>query len=121
MHDRHNKILSILSQFHRIEVSRLARLLQVSAVTIRKDLRILKNEGLIGRDHGIVFEHDPIKGNIALASRYTLKHKIAEAAALTVADNETVMIGGGSTCALLAEELIRSKHNLTILLIQYSF
>ncbi|WP_264476518.1 DeoR family transcriptional regulator, partial [[Clostridium] scindens] len=52
VHERHTKILELLSQYKKIEVTRLSELLSVSQVTIRKDLMQLESSGLILREHG---------------------------------------------------------------------
>ena len=52
MIERHVKILNLLNKYKRIEVARLAELLDVTPVTIRKDLIALDKEGLLIRQHG---------------------------------------------------------------------
>ena len=52
MLDRHTKILELLTENKKIEVTKLSELLNVSQVTIRKDLIQLENKGLIIREHG---------------------------------------------------------------------
>ena len=47
VHERQTKILELLSQYKKIEVTRLSELLSVSQVTIRKDLMQLESSGLI--------------------------------------------------------------------------
>ena len=55
MKNRANKILELLtlSPENKMEVTALAEKLQVSQVTIRKDLDALENKGIIKREHGI--------------------------------------------------------------------
>ena len=50
-----------------MEVTALAEKLQVSQVTIRKDLDALENKGIIKREHGIALlcSTDDINGRIA--------------------------------------------------------
>ena len=52
MTNRQTKILEIVTEHNRIEVAKLAQLLQVSQVTTRKDLDQLEAKGLIKREHG---------------------------------------------------------------------
>ncbi|MDR2662033.1 MAG: DeoR family transcriptional regulator, partial [Treponema sp.] len=52
MTERHNRILEILAQKRRIEVATLAGVLNVSQVTVRKDLDHLEERGLVRRQHG---------------------------------------------------------------------
>ena len=52
MKKRTNKILELLTQKNKIEVSQLSEKLGVSQVTVRKDLDELENKGIIKREHG---------------------------------------------------------------------
>jgi DeoR/GlpR family transcriptional regulator of sugar metabolism len=114
MEKRSAHILEIISENQRIEVSRLAELVGVSPVTIRKDLDVLETKGLIKREHGfaILGSLDDI-GN-RLAFNYDIKQRIAQSAAASVGMGETVMIESGSCCVLLAEELALAKKHITI-------
>ena len=49
---RHETILNILAKEKHIEVLDLCKKLNVSAVTIRKDLKLLEEKGLLFRTHG---------------------------------------------------------------------
>ena len=49
---RHTKILELITENKKMEVTKLSQLLSVSQVTIRKDLIQLENSGLIVREHG---------------------------------------------------------------------
>lgn len=50
-----------------------------------------------------------------MAFHYDNKQKIAQSAASLVKDGETLIIESGSTCALFAEELAKTKQNITII------
>ena len=52
MTERHTKILDIVSEEKKVEVNRLSEMLGVSQVTIRKDLDVLEERGLLSREHG---------------------------------------------------------------------
>lgn len=114
MTGRQTKVLEIVTEHNRIEVAKLAKLLNVSQVTTRKDLDQLEAKGLIKREHGyaLLCSNDDI--NNRLAYHYDLKRRIARAAAELVGDWETVMIESGSCCALLADELCMHKRDVTI-------
>jgi DeoR/GlpR family transcriptional regulator of sugar metabolism len=114
MTERHNRILEILAQNHRIEVTVLSDLLEVSQVTVRKDLDQLEERGLIRREHGFALFGSFDDVGRRMAFHYDIKRRIAQAAAELVEDEETVMIESGSCCALLAEELANSKRDVTI-------
>lgn len=115
MIDRHTKLLDIVSSNKRIEVTKLAELLKVSQVTIRKDLSILEERGLLRREHGYAVINSSDDINNRLAFKYDIKRKIAHEAAELVSNGETVMIESGSSCVLLAEELVNKKRDITII------
>ncbi|MDR2479941.1 MAG: DeoR/GlpR family DNA-binding transcription regulator [Treponema sp.] len=112
---RHSKILDILAERQRVEVITLSDILSVSQVTIRKDLDSLEERGLIRREHGYanLSSMDDIGRRIVY--NYDIKRRIAQAAAETVEEGETVMIESGSCCAFLAEELAQAKKDVTII------
>lgn len=112
---REEEIISIVSKNKKIEVSGLAELLNVSRVTIRKDLDKLEARGILHRQHGFAVLNSQDDINYRLAYNYDLKRKIALEAAKLVKDGETVMIESGSTCTLLAEELAYNRNDITII------
>ena len=115
MKNRENKILELLTQNEKMEVALLSELLGVSQVTIRKDLDILEEKGIVKREHGcaLLCNTDDISGRIAY--HYEEKRRIAEKAAELVSSGDTIMIENGSCCALLAEVLTETKKDLTII------
>ena len=115
MMQRHNTILELLTERESIEVSELSLLLHVSQVTIRKDLDILEDRGLIIREHGYALLNNKDDMNNRLAYHYDLKEKIAKIACEDIHDGETIMIESGSCCALLALEIVQCKKNMTII------
>ena len=114
MSKRDSAILEILTRRKRIEVSELSEILGVSNVTIRKDLDALQVQGLVIREHGFALLANPNDVNGRLAYHYVEKLQIAKRAAELVKDGSTIMIENGSCCALLAREIARTKHNITI-------
>ena len=52
MKERQNRILDALTKHEKLEVKELAEMMEVSQVTIRKDLDALTQQGLIIRNHG---------------------------------------------------------------------
>ncbi|MGI6238853.1 MAG: DeoR/GlpR family DNA-binding transcription regulator [Christensenellales bacterium] len=115
MGEREVRILEMLTAEGRAEVAELARRLGVSQVTVRKDLDALDRRGLIVRAHGSarLRSAEDIAGRVA--HHYEAKLRIARAAARLVAPGETVMIESGSCCALLAEALVSSEREISII------
>ena len=52
MTDRQTKILEIVNQKKKVEVATLSQMLEVSQVTIRKDLDALEELNFLTREHG---------------------------------------------------------------------
>ncbi len=115
MLDRHSKILKLLTENKKVEVTKLSELLDVSQVTIRKDLINLENKGLIIREHGFATLNSSDDINNRLAYNYEIKRRIAQIASELVNDGETIMIESGSCCALLALEIAKTKKDITII------
>ena len=115
MPSRTNRILEILTERGRAEVSALAEELGVSQVTMRKDLSELERRGLIQREHGwaTLRNADNVEGR--LAYHYEEKRLIARRAAELVSDGDTIMVESGSCCALLAAELATRRRDVTII------
>ncbi len=112
---RKDQILELIVSEGKISVVDLANKMNVSQVTIRKDLDYLAAKGLITREYGyaLTLSNDDISNR--LIHNYSTKLKIAKLAAQAVSDGEIIMIESGSTCALLAEELCKTKKNIKII------
>ena len=115
MTNRHTKILEILSKQQRVDVSVLSAVLGVSQVTVRKDLDLLEEKGLVLREHGYACLDSADDMGRRMAYFYDIKKRIARAAAATVEDGETIMIESGSCCAFFAEELANTKKDITLI------
>lgn len=107
-------ILEALNEEGRLQVAELAARCGVSLVTIRKDLTLLEERGLIRREQGCALLNEKTSMARRLTANYTAKCRLAEKAASLVEDGETVLIESGSCCILLAETLGRSRKNVTI-------
>lgn len=117
MNTRQSQIVDLLQQDERLDVGQLAELHRVSPMTIRRDLRMLENEGLIVRTHG---------GAIASGKfrflQYAFPHHIAtpektiigKMAAGLVAEGQKVMIDTGSTTLEVARNLPSEDRNITV-------
>lgn len=113
--ERWNRILNLLADEKKIEVARLAQILEVSQVTIRKDLMQLEQKGIVQREHGYAMLNQSDDMNHRLAYHYETKQKIAQLAISQVQDHETVMIESGSCCALVASALVKERKDVTII------
>lgn len=115
MKERHTQLVEYVSLQGKVEVNELAKYLNTSAVTIRKDLDYLADRGILRRERGFAVLNDPQDINYRMAFHYEIKKKIAAEALELVKDGESVIIEAGSTCALFAEELAKKKKDITII------
>ena len=97
-----------------MEVSRLSTLLNVSQVTIRKDLIALEQSGMLVREHGYATLNNSDDINKLLAFHFEQKMQIVKWAAQLVEDGETIFIESWYCCALLAVESAQTKTDVTI-------
>ena len=115
MNKRQSQILDLLTQNKKLKVTELSEVLNVSQVTIRKDLSALEESGIIVREHGYAKLNESDDINNRLAYHYDIKQKIAERAVESIEDGETVMIESGSCCALVALEIAKTKKDVTLI------
>lgn len=115
MHMRQTKLLDIVNREQKISVTELAHRLGVSEVTIRKDLTSLEQKGLLHREHGFAVMSATDDVLHQLSFNYERKQRIAAMAAKTIKSGETVMLGDGACCTLLAEEIVLHKSDVTII------
>lgn len=113
--DRRSRILEHVIAHERVDVNDLAAHFGVSQVTVRKDLDNLADRGLVRRQHGYAEAIAPDNLLSRLAVHYDLKRRIAAAAVDLVPNGATVMIESGSSCALLAEAIGRTRRGVTII------
>ena len=103
---RHERILELLDETASVRVSRLAMQLEVSEMTVRRDLQMLEEQGKLRRVHGGAVLTAPVKleaASIRAARQQAEKERIAELAAGLIEPDMNVYIGGGSTTRPLAD------------------
>ncbi|MFC4492784.1 DeoR/GlpR family DNA-binding transcription regulator [Streptomyces ovatisporus] len=109
--ERRQLILEMVRANGAVSLRELARVVQTSEVTVRRDVRALEAEGLLDRRHGGAvlpggFTREsgfPQKSHLASAE----KTAIADVAAGLVAEGEAVVVGAGTTTQELARRLAR--------------
>ena len=116
--NRHQIILDILKKAKYIEVLDLCKQLNVSAVTIRKDLTLLEAKGLLFRTHGGASLDNPYINEKEVNEKEKIsveeKNGIAQAAAKLIDENDSIMIASGTTVQALAK-FITPKNKLTVI------
>lgn len=99
--ERHNYILEKLREQQYVKVSEVAKELNVTTVTIRKDLKILEERNLLFRTHGSAMPINPYIPDMSIQIKGQLKNeekkRIASAAVQLIEDNDSIIISAGST------------------------
>ncbi|MGE5704182.1 MAG: DeoR/GlpR family DNA-binding transcription regulator [Clostridia bacterium] len=115
--ERHSIILDQLKKHKTVTVSDLSHILEVSEVTIRKDLIKLENEGHLSRIHGGATTTNflPMERSFTekLEQRMEEKQAIARQALKHIHQGDTIMLGVGTTTMELAK-LLKPVNDLTI-------
>lgn len=94
---RRGKMLSMIRDRQTIKVEELAAYFNVSLMTVRRDLQILEDQGLVGRFYGGATV-DPMAASPAERDEVFLcRQLISRYAASLVADGDYVFISGSST------------------------
>ncbi|MFC5646846.1 DeoR/GlpR family DNA-binding transcription regulator [Kitasatospora cinereorecta] len=109
--ERRQLILEMVRANGAVSLRELARVVQTSEVTVRRDVRALEAEGLLDRRHGGAvlpggFSREPgypQKTHLAAAE----KSAIADLAAGLVEEGDAVVVGAGTTTQELARRLAR--------------
>ena len=86
MTDRQTKILEIVNQKKKVEVATLSQMLEVSQVTIRKDLDALEELNFLTREHGYATMKNMSDISNRMAFCYETKQRIAEKASEIISD-----------------------------------
>jgi DeoR family transcriptional regulator of aga operon len=117
--ERRRSILDIINRDGRAVVRELSRRFDTSDVTIRKDLEVLHNQGLIHRTHGGAL---PLQSgallDVSLQEKEKVhrkeKERIGLVAASLVEEGQSVVLDSGTTTTAIARSLRERKH-LTVI------
>jgi len=119
--DRRKKIINIINIKKAIKIKEIAEMLNEKENNIRRDLRILREMGLIEKVYGGAKLNNPKN----IASEYFYddinnsfeKELIAKEAFKYINNNDSIFLGAGTTIFKLAEVLFDSNINLDIVTI----
>jgi DeoR/GlpR family transcriptional regulator of sugar metabolism len=107
--DRLDRVSALVQASGRIRVGQLAEQLQVSEMTVRRDLEELEEHGLITRVHGGAISNISRSFEPGFSARNKLnvdaKRRIGAAAAALIRDTENVILDAGTTTLCVAESL----------------
>lgn len=109
--------MRLLQDQGHVSVSSLSNDLDVSEVTIRKDLRFLEERQLLVRTHGGAVQLNHYVYDLPFEEKTTRhsteKQRIGRAAAALVEDGDTIILDSGSTTLQVARMLVEKK-DLTV-------
>jgi DeoR family transcriptional regulator of aga operon len=116
--ERHQYILNKIQTDGTIDVQSLCRELNVSSVTIRKDLKLLEDKNLLYRTHGGATLNNPYTVDKPVNEKEHIqsaeKMRIGAVGAELIEDNDSIIIASGTTVLALAR-CIKSKGSLTVI------
>jgi DeoR family transcriptional regulator, aga operon transcriptional repressor len=116
--ERHQSILQLLQDKGRVDIQELSEFLQVSGVTIRKDLKLLEERNLLFRTKGGGSIDNPYASEKPINEKEFInveeKKKIARAALQLTKNTDSIIIGSGTTVYELSRCLNPSKHLIVI-------
>ncbi|MGV3509209.1 MAG: DeoR/GlpR family DNA-binding transcription regulator [Sphingobacteriaceae bacterium] len=116
--ERHQFILNKIQKEGNINVLDLCKELDVSPVTIRKDLKLLEDKNLLFRTHGGATLTNPYTIDRPVNEKEKLqsdeKAKIGIKGASLIEQNDSIVIASGTTVLALAKN-IQPKSHLTVI------
>jgi DeoR/GlpR family transcriptional regulator of sugar metabolism len=116
--ERRQLILNILEKKKRVTVKDLAKDVNVSEATLRTDLNILEEEGMLTRTHGgaVLNEDFPSKKSFSEREKKNRDSKIivAQKAMEYVKQKDCILIDASTTALELAKLLRESNLNITV-------
>jgi DeoR family glycerol-3-phosphate regulon repressor len=126
LNPRQRKLLERVREDASISIETLARTLGVTPQTVRRDVRLLERDKLLSRYHGGVGLPSSVE-NIAYVQRQSLeadaKRRIAQAVALRVPNDCSLLVNIGTTTEAVARALLHHRglhvvtNNLNVALI----
>jgi DeoR family fructose operon transcriptional repressor len=115
--ERHRTIAEKARNERRVEVSALASSFGVSPETIRRDLSVLEQQGVLRRTHGGAVPVEQLRFESEVAERLSRmseeKARIADSALRFVPERGTVLLDSGTTIGALAG-LLPAGRELTV-------
>lgn len=116
--ERQREIVRLLEERQVVHIGDLAEQFGVSEVTIRRDLKTLQSKHNIERTRGGALLSQRELGEAPLSERELAnrseKQRIGRAAAQFVQEGDTLIIGGGTTTAELARNIL-DRRNLVVI------
>lgn len=109
--ERHEQLLELCTQRGMVTVAQAAKIFGISEMTARRDFDELARDGGVSREHGGIrlSSGTPTAGEVPFFEKLSIrspeKERIAHSAVGLIKEHDTVFLGPGSTCALIARAL----------------
>ncbi|MEU0662669.1 DeoR/GlpR family DNA-binding transcription regulator [Streptomyces lavendulocolor] len=107
--ERHRRIADALREAHELSVAELAGLTGSSEMTVRRDLEILADQGVLERFRGgarsLLLRGEEPPFGLRAQEGEEVKRRIAADVAALIADGESVVLDSGTTCLEVAKAL----------------
>ncbi len=114
---RRNAIKEQLLERKSVTITDLSKRLHVTKETIRRDLRLMEEQGDLIRTHGGAYILDGVQNDIDISMRQVLKTKektlIAEKCSQHIQSGDSIFLDGSTTCWFVARQL--ANKNRTVL------
>lgn len=116
--ERQQQIVDLVVAHGKVRTAQLTALFGVTEPTLRKDLSVLEERGLLKRTHGgAVSVRPPLEQEVAnrAAHNAEAKQAIALACVQEISDRDAIFLDSGTTVSQIARNLGRSGRYVTVL------
>lgn len=108
---RYTKLIDLIRERKQMTVNELMSHFNVSDMTIRRDLTLLEQEGLIERIHGGAIykgksDEEDVPLSVRTVENKTLKERIARCAVQLIQDDSSILLDAGTTTFEIAKLLV---------------
>lgn len=115
---RRDVVMEQINRNGKVEIEALSRKLQVSPMTIRRDLAQLEEEGNVIRIHGGAILSKPLINETPFSTKESQKREqkmqIAKKALPFIKDGQTILLDSGTTTLEIAR-LLKTKENISVI------
>ncbi|WP_113152833.1 DeoR/GlpR family DNA-binding transcription regulator [Nitratireductor sp. OM-1] len=109
--ERQQQMIDVIVERKRVGTAELAKLLKISLPTVRRDLTVLEQAGIVARTHGGVVARGIGEGDTEplflekVRHHQTLKQRIGQKAAASIEDGQVALLDSGTTALATAHAL----------------
>lgn len=112
--ERKEEIIRLIGEKGKISVDTLAELLQVSNMTVRRDLSSLEKNGVLERTHGAAVMRRETEYSEKAEAGVEEKQKIAEICMKFINPGDTIYLDSGTTTFEIARKILDIPHLVVI-------